>query len=311
MPSSRRKRPVRSAKQVQPAPGYVDSSTLLFDSEDEGLGSASDHCCEAKGDDEGDDEARHVAKKLRLKGKFKAQAEVSQPPPDSSCLAYYPETYAAIQKWNQVLGLPPPQPMSDPSTTNESQRQREVDNLEGPKSIKPEPLSFRVLSGFPLIPYIKENQFYDKTKVGFENFPGEIRSKYSPPLPHTRGITVPSVLPALKFKLFIKEICSLAMPYLIVQVCLDLEKCLSKIVNLDQIYTLVFKKRAPIDFMDRSGFPRSAAFLRVNKLVYSEARAFVYGENRFCFGYNFAKSGHYFGTFILELVFPCGLATEV
>lgn len=90
-----------------------------------------------------------------------------------------------------------------------------------------------------------------------------------------------------------------------------MEKCLSRIVNLDQIYTLVFKKRAPIDFMDRSGFPRSAAFLRVNKLVYSEARVFVYGENRFCFGYNFAKSGNYFGTFVLELVFPCGLATEV
>lgn len=216
MPTSRGKRPLRSAKQVQPAPGYVDSSTLLFDSEDEGLGSESDHCCEAEGNDDGDDEVRHVAKKLRIKGKFKAQAKVSQPPPDSSCLAYYPETYAAIQKWNQVLGLPPPQPMSDPSTTNESQRERDVDNLEGSISIKPEPLSFRGLPGFPLIPYIKVNQFYDKTKVGFENFPGEIRSKYFTPLPHTLGIAVPSVLPASKLKLFIKAICSFTMPDLIV-----------------------------------------------------------------------------------------------
>ena len=63
--------------------------------------------------------------------------------------------------------------------------------------------------------------------------------------------------------------------------------------------------------MDRSGFSRSAAFLRVNKLVYSEARVFVYGENRFCFGYNFAKSGNYFGRFVLELIFPNGRATEV
>ena len=69
----------------------------------------------------------------------------------------------------------------------------------------------------------------------------------------------------------------------------------------------MFKKQAPIDFMDRSGFSRSGAFLRVNKLVYSEARVFVYGENRFCFGYNFSKSGKYFGMF----AFPCGLATEV
>ena len=196
MPSSNGKRPVRSAKQVQPAPGYVDSSILLFDSEDEGLGS----------EDEGDD--RHVAKKLRLKGKFKAQAKVSQPPLDSSCLAYYPDTYAAIQKWNQVLGLPPPQPRNDPSTTNVSQRKRDVDNLEGSISIKPESSSSRVLPGFPLIPYIKKNPFYDKTTVGFENFPGEIRSKYFPPLSYTLGIAVPSVLPASKLKLFIKEICS-------------------------------------------------------------------------------------------------------
>lgn len=56
--------------------------------------------------------------------------------------------------------------------------------------------------------------------------------------------------------------------------------------------------------MNRSGFARSAAFLRVNRLVYNEARVFVYSENRFCFGYNFAKSGKYFGTYTLELILP-------
>ena len=66
----------------------------------------------------------------------------------------------------------------------------------------------------------------------------------------------------------------------------------------------MFKKRALIDFTDRNGFAHSAAFLRVNKTVYNEARVFLYGENRFCFGYNFAKSGEYYGTFILELVLP-------
>lgn len=64
----------------------------------------------------------------------------------------------------------------------------------------------------------------------------------------------------------------------------------------------MFKKRAPIDFMNRSGFAHSAAFLRVKKSLYDEARVFVYGENRFCFGYNFAKSGKYFGTYTLELI---------
>ena len=230
MPSSRGKRPVRSAKQVQPAPGYVDSSTLLFDSEDEGLGSESEHYRGVEGNDEGDDEGRHVAKKLRLKGKFTAQAKKSHPPPDSSCLAYYPDTYAAIQKWNQVLGLPPPQPMNKPiSNTNVSQRKRDGDNLEGSIPIKPEPLPLRVLPGFPLISYIKKNKFYDKTKAGFESFPGEIRSKYFPLLPYTLGIAVPSALPALKLQLFINLICSFTVLDLMVKVYFDLKRCLSKI----------------------------------------------------------------------------------
>lgn len=45
--------------------------------------------------------------------------------------------------------------------------------------------------------------------------------------------------------------------------------------------------------MHRSGFAHSAGFLRVNKVVYNEARVFIYRENRFLFGYNFSKSGNY------------------
>lgn len=56
--------------------------------------------------------------------------------------------------------------------------------------------------------------------------------------------------------------------------------------------------------MNRGGFARSGAFLRVNKVVYNEARVFVYGHNRFLFGHNFAKSGSYFGTYISELILP-------
>ena len=54
--------------------------------------------------------------------------------------------------------------------------------------------------------------------------------------------------------------------------------------------------------MNRTGFARSAAFLRVNKSVYNEARVFVYSGNRFLFGHNFAKSGDYFGTCKQELL---------
>ena len=64
-------------------------------------------------------------------------------------------------------------------------------------------------------------------------------------------------------------------------------------MNLDKIYALVFKKDAPVDFRNRSGFAHSAAFLRVNKVVYNEARVFLYSEHRFLFGYNYTKSGNY------------------
>ena len=56
----------------------------------------------------------------------------------------------------------------------------------------------------------------------------------------------------------------------------------------------MFVKEAQIDFIQRRGFARSAAFLRVNKVVYNEARVFIYSKNRFVFGHSFAKSGQYF-----------------
>lgn len=170
MPSPRSDRPVRSAKQVQLAPGYVDSSTLLFDSDDEGTNAAMSQRepdSEDESENEGDDEDRHIAKKPRLGAEFKAQAkkEKSPPPPDSSCLAYYPETYAAVQRWNKMLGLPAPEPMSDAPTAKTPKR--EVD--------APKPHIAK-----PLIPQgvINRNPSYDETKVGFEKLPGEIRSKY-------------------------------------------------------------------------------------------------------------------------------------
>ncbi|CAD6574060.1 MAG: hypothetical protein ASARMPRED_006449 [Alectoria sarmentosa] len=236
MPSPRGDRPVRSAKRVQLAPGYVDSSTLLFDSEDEGTDDAKsegEHANDDEGKNEGEDEDRHIAKKPRLRGRFKAQAkkEASPPPPDTSCLAYYPTTYAAVQSWNKMLGLPPPHPMSGAPTRKMPKREVDAPERPGAKTLLP-------------LGVINKNPSYDETKAGFEKLPGEIRNK---------------------------------------------------------IYALVFKKQAPIDFMNRNGFARSAAFLRVNKVVYNEARVFIYSENRFLFGHNHAKTGDYFDPVWFEL----------
>lgn len=168
---------MRSARQVQPAPGYLDSSTLLFDSEDEGTGSESDHYSEDQGSNEAGDKDRHVTKKLRLQGKSKAQAEASSPKPDSSCLAYYPETYAASRKWNKLLGLPPPNPMGDGPTVNVPER--DVNAPGRSPSTKPEPSPFPVLPSFPVA---TKSEFYHTKPSGFEALPGEIRSRCLPPL---------------------------------------------------------------------------------------------------------------------------------
>ena len=200
MPSQHGNRPVRTAKQVQPAPGYVDSSTLLFDSEDEGTEGEGEH----EGNDEDDDEVPHVPKKLRLtlKGEFKAQANSDPQPPASSCLAYYPETYAAVQKWNRVFGLPAPNPMSDAFNTNIPEPEHNMNQLEGSVSIKDE------VSRSPYHihdRFANENKGSDKKKTGFESLPGELRSKYFPPLRYTLGIAIPSVLATTNLEVLIKE----------------------------------------------------------------------------------------------------------
>ena len=169
MPNYREDRPVRSVKQVRPAPGYVDSSTLLFDSEDEGIQNECEYGEDDDNDDD-DDEIRPVTKKPRLKGKFMARAkEISPPPPDSSCLAYYPKTYDAVQLWNKYLDLPPPHPMSDASTNTVPVR---VLHLPVLPVLAPDGIRMVRPRGF-----IKKNESYDETKAGFEKLPGEIRSR--------------------------------------------------------------------------------------------------------------------------------------
>ena len=206
MPSPRGDRPVRSAKQVRRAPGYVDSSTLLFDSEDEGIDdikSESEHDREDEGKDESDDGARHIAKKrcLGKKPTAKAKEVTPPPPPDSSCLAYYPALHEAVQRWNRLLGLPSPLPMSDAS--GEKIRKRGVDTPEPQvaKALLPEDVEAQyfgnpdfklfpkgsVPDGFRLVrnrSFINRNESYDATKAGFEKLPGELRSKCFPTFPY-------------------------------------------------------------------------------------------------------------------------------
>ena len=183
MPSQHGDRPVRSKKKVQLKAGYVDSSTLLFDSDDEGTDdtkSEGENDSAEDGRTEGYDEDHHVAKKPRVKGQFKAEAKEPTPlPPDSSCLSFYPKTYEAVQKWNRILALPPPRPMSD-AWVNKT-LEREVGSPELPESqmVKITAQHNRATSiAVQSDPVINKNTSYDETKAGFERLPGEIRSRY-------------------------------------------------------------------------------------------------------------------------------------
>lgn len=199
MPSPHGNRPVRSAKQAQRAPGCVDSSTLLFDSEDEGTDDAkseSEYDSEDEAKDENDYGTQHIAKKPRLGGKLLAQAkkEVTPPPPDSSCLAYYPALYEAVQRWNRLLGLPPPQSMSD--TPGNKMHEVDAPKPQVAKAFKAkafkakdfEAQDFRNFKGsvsddFRVVrnqSVINRNASYDAKRAGFEQLPGEIRSKRFP-----------------------------------------------------------------------------------------------------------------------------------
>ena len=184
-PSPRGDRPARSAKQVQLAPGYVDSSTLLFDSDDEGTNdseSEGEHDSEAEGDNESDDEVRHIAKKPRLGGESETQAKKEVPPAlDTSCLAYYPETHVAVQRWNRMLGLPPPHPMSDGPSKQIPTREVDAHEPHVTKTLLPHGV-------------INKNASYDETKAGFERLPGEIRSRCFP-LDILPCCVLPQILP--------------------------------------------------------------------------------------------------------------------
>ena len=200
MPNSRGDRPVRSAKQVQPAPGYVDSSTLLFDSEDEGTGSERDCYSEDEGNNEVDDKDGHVNKKLRLDVKFKA----SPLQPDSSCLAYYPKIYAASQKWNKLLGLPPPNPMGDAPTIHVPER--DVGTPGHLSSTKPKPTLFVVFSNFRVAMSVAKSEFNHAKKTGFEDLPGEIRSRCFHSSRAASRIAMLSVLAATKLELLTRKL---------------------------------------------------------------------------------------------------------
>lgn len=155
----------------------MDPSTLLFDTDDEGTdddNGKGEYDSEDEGKDEDEDEDRHIAKKARSRGKFKVQTkkEASPPPPDSSCLAYYPKTYSVVQKWNKLLGLPPPHPMNDALTTTMPKCEVDAPAAHVAKSFVP--------SGFRAVvsqAFVKKNAFYDETKAGFGRLPGEIRSR--------------------------------------------------------------------------------------------------------------------------------------
>ena len=161
----------------------------------------------------------------------------SEPEQQSLPLALkrYPETYQALQDFQDRLGGPLP----DTDDFDEAAEAVEaiMSRLRSRYSAHKTRANKSKIVKLVLPPgTIDKNACFDPDKVGFMDLPGEIRN---------------------------------------------------------QIYSLALKTEEPIDFRLLHGFPHHAAFLRVNKTVYSEARQVLYSQNRFLFDQNCRKIGKY------------------
>ena len=152
-------------------------------------------------------------------------------------LKRFPETYKALQNFQHWLGPPPPD-TDDFDEAIEANASR-ISRLRHPRRSAGDPRANKSKIVKLLLPpgTSDKNASFDPEKVGFMDFPGELRN---------------------------------------------------------QIYFLALKTENPVDFRSMEGFPHHAAFLRVNKTVYNEARQVLYSQNRFFFDQNFRKVGDYF-----------------
>ncbi len=176
-----RGRPIRSTrgKRTSLNPGFIDSTSLQVETDSEG-------------DDKADEDNRQSKKPRLLKwtvftteeNEPKARRPFRAASPDSDDpspspepeqdpepgpweLRYYPRIHSAVQKFHKVLGSPPPDTDDLNMATNA---------LRDTTSIIP--TANTLIVALPL-PYgtIDKNASFDPRKVGFMDFPGELRNQ--------------------------------------------------------------------------------------------------------------------------------------
>ena len=235
-------RPVRATrgKRTTLAAGFVDSSALRIDSDDEieddwhvkstkkaRLASSSDI------EDEEEFETSRSPNSSIAGSESSSRSPSPEPEPQPWELKYHETTYLAVERLIKIIG---PRPPDTDELDVAIKAVRDALLPEQLKSHTPEPQKLVVRLRLPP-GTIDKNPSYRSSKAGFMDLPGELRN---------------------------------------------------------QIYLLAFKTEQQIDFKGRKGFPHSAAFLRVNKAVYNEARVVLYGSNRFVFDQSTCRTGRYY-----------------
>ena len=184
-PSKLGGRPVRATrgKRTSLAAGFIDSSTLKIESDDDidddelfkrskkpRLASSS------ASDDEDDFATAHTRNSAAPSSRNSSSPSPSpepEPEPKPWELKFYPETYYAVETFQKLLGAPPP----------------DTDDLDAAASALADamvPMSLKSNTVKPMKAIVKlklpkgtidKNASFDPKKVGFMDFPGELRNQ--------------------------------------------------------------------------------------------------------------------------------------
>ena len=165
------------------AAGFIDPSTFKIDSDDEGDEDEDSRLTkkprrESTSAIESDDgfETFHTPRSVFASSRDSSSPSPSpepEPEPKPWELKYYPDTYFAVEKFRRILG------QTCPDTDDLDTAVKACADAWLPdclKSIKPEPKKKIVRLRLPP-GTIDKNACFDPTKVGFMDFPGELRNQ--------------------------------------------------------------------------------------------------------------------------------------
>jgi len=175
-------RPVRAAraKRSSLASGFIDSSTLKIDSDDEGDENERPKYAHKRrfdsistSDNEDDFATARTQNSAAASSRESSSSPSPEPEPMPWELKYYPKTHSAVEKFRKILGAAPP------DTNNLNTAAKAIADALIPVSLNPRTVAPKKLIVKLRLPpgSIDKNASFDPKKVGFMDFPGELRNQ--------------------------------------------------------------------------------------------------------------------------------------